>query len=529
MRRPTLVALSCVTVLLAAYLAGAFLLRPDQNTLSAGMTGSSPKANGSPSPKGVQPRIDGDKKNVQGVDNQSDSPPDAVQSISFDSGVYSRINRDVVWSPNSAQFVYVTEEPNGKIGVYLAQTGDQSKGIKVREFAYDVTYGNPFVRLCWSRDGAFIYYIFGSTFGPDYKPVFYMGKIETATHKVYPFRMPDIPVLPGTITWAPQAGLVSFWGGGGIQRVNLVSGQMTRLVRVESMDSLFRVAGSPDGTKLAYTRTFGFRESALQKVFVLNVLSGVETCVSNPGVYSWNPQWFCDGQKLGFLTTAYSNNGFPILLGDSGPLPFSEGIAVVEADGKPVRNFEFKGESIIGFSPVAGDAGRVEVYTGRQVKMTEQGGISFTLDTHRIMSLPDGKIVWEKKFPKVQSGENNGVQWIDKNTWVNTVFATNSETKTIILKDINDREIATVDGVIDKLFSADGHGLVFTRQSSSGQEVWFLGKDGRLRQLTSDQMPKQITGVNNGQVAYLEGTPDQKAQRLRMVRLQFQQEGGSPQ
>ncbi|MDA8213179.1 MAG: hypothetical protein M0021_15060 [Clostridia bacterium] len=468
--------------------------------------------------KGDNTKGDGTNDNA----DQQEAGGTGVQAkeTPFDSGAYPRIYGDAFWSPGGKRFAYIAGEPGGKLGIYLAQAGGSGKGLKIKEFAYDTKFGSPFVSLGWSPDAGTIHYLFSSYVGPEYKPVFKFGKIDLATGKEKAFRMKDISILSGTVNWATGAGLVSFWGDGGIQRVELASGKMTRLVRVESRDSLFTIAASPDGAKLAYTRIFGYRSVSQEKVFVLDVLTGKETLVSPDGEYSWYPQWFSDGEKLGFLTTSYTGKGFEVVRGEAGPLAYSEGIAIVRTTGEPVRNLQFKGEHIVGFSPMAGQTDMVEVYTGRKVQVAEQGGISFILDTHRIMELTKGKIVWEKKFPKVQSGENNGVQWVDENIWVNTVSTPNSTTKTLILKTVGDKELATVDGVVDNTFVTD-QGLVFARQDKLGQDLWFLSKDGQLGQLTKTNTLKRISGVNDGKVVYLEDSGDGSTQRLRILRLEL--------
>jgi DNA-binding beta-propeller fold protein YncE len=326
--------------------------------------------------------------------------------------------------------------------------------------------------------------------------------------------------LSGTVNWALGSGFVTFWGDGGIQRVELVSGKMTRLVRVESRDSLFTVDASPDGTKLAYTRIFGYRSVSQEKVFVLDVITGKENLVSPAGQYGWHPKWFSDGEKLGFLSSSYQSKGFEIVQGEAGPFTYGEGVVIVKRDGELVRNLQFKGEHIVGFSPLAGQPDQVEVYTGRKVQLTDQGGISFILDTHRIMELVKGQIIWEKKFPKVQSGENNGVLWIDEETWVKTVSVTNSTTRKLILKTLGDKELAKVDNVVDNIF-VTATGLVFARQSKTGQNLWFLSKDGQLSQLTKTNTTKLISGVNNGKIVFQENSGDGSTQKLIILRLEL--------
>ncbi|MHB8984215.1 MAG: TolB family protein [Carboxydocellales bacterium] len=444
---------------------------------------------------------------------------EAVET-SFDSGSYPRIYGDVVWSPGGKRFAYIADEPGGKLGVYITQVGISGKGQKIKEFAYDTKFGSPFVSLGWSANEGTMHYLFSSYQGSEYKPVFKFGKIDLTTGKDKAFRMKDISILSGTVNWALGSGFVTFWGDGGIQRVELASGKMTRLVRVESRDSLFTVDASPDGTKLAYTRIFGYRSVSQEKVFVLDVITGKENLVSPAGQYCWRPKWFSDGEKLGFLTSSYLSKGFEIVQGEAGPLTYSEGVGIVKSNGELVRNLQFKGEHIVGFSPLASQQDQVEVYTGRKVQVTEQGGISFILDTHRIMELAKGQIIWEKKFPKVQSGENNGVLWVDEDTWVNTVSVTNSTTKTLILKTLGDKELAKVDDVVDNIF-VTATGLVFARQGKTGQDLWFLSKDGLLSQLTKTNTTKLISGVNNGKVVFLENSSDGSTQKLIILRLEL--------
>ncbi|HEX3031183.1 MAG TPA: hypothetical protein VHS59_02905 [Bacillota bacterium] len=443
-----------------------------------------------------------------------------AEPVSFTGGDFQKVYGQVNWSPDSKHFAYVTDRGGGKLGIYLAQaTG--GKDVLLKELKYDPLYASPYVYLSWTADSAQLYYLFSTSVGPDYKPYLKLGRISTATAEEKTYRIRDMYVLPASVNWAPQAGKLSFWADGGIQRVDLADGRMTRLIRLDGRDGLLQIAGSPTGTKVAYTRIFGYQSASQERVFVLDLLTGREIQVSSPDKYSWKPMWFAKGDKLGFLTAnSKPQGGFSIVEGDSGPLSYSDGISVVTAEGKPVINLAYTSENILGFSPLANQEA-LEVYTGSMVQMTGMGGIAFVLDTHRIVQLPTGRITWEKKFPRGQVGENNTVQWLDEETWINWVLTPGSTTKTIVLRDFGDKELARVDGVLDQTFTLD-NGVVLIRQKGSSQEMWFLSKAGKLSQLTRTSTPKTIIGVKDKQIIYQETSGDGKTHNLRMLTLRFE-------
>lgn len=442
-----------------------------------------------------------------------------VQPISFTGGNFQKIYGQVVWSPDGNHFSYVTDLGGGKLGIYLAKASG-GQDVLLKELNYDSVYASPYVYLCWTGDSTQLYYLYSTSIGAEYQPYLKLGKLNIATGEEKPYKMRDMYVSPGSVTWAPQAGKLSFWAGGGIQRVDLADGHTTRLVRIDGRDGLLQIAGSPTGTKLAYTRIFGYQSAAQERVFVLDLLTGKEIQVSPKDKYSWKPMWFDKGDKLGFLTAnSKAQGGFSIVQGEAGPLSYSDGISVVTAQGKSVIDLKYKSENILGFSPLA-KQDALEVYTGSMVQMAGMGGIAFVLDTHRIVQLPDGTITWEKKFPKGQVGENNSVQWVDEQTWINWVVTPGSNTKTIVLRDIGDRELARVDGVVEQTYTLN-KGVAFVRQSGSSQDIWFLSKTGKLNQLTKDSTTKTITGVKDNQIIYLESTTDGKAPTLHMLNLQF--------
>jgi Tol biopolymer transport system component len=160
--------------------------------------------------------------------------------------------------------------------------------------------------------------------------------------------------------WSADGTRIAFMScrdGGFTYSVYVMDADGANQVRLTSNNDEGNPTWSPDGTRVAFDRHVG--DPAIWDIYAVDVVTGLETRLSDLGAQTTNPSWSPDGSRIAFTSTSGGpsgiflmdadgsnpvrltdqSDGFPKWSADGGRIFFarSQTIYVMDADGSHQR------------------------------------------------------------------------------------------------------------------------------------------------------------------------------------------------